>query len=85
LVVSDKAPTQIPRGISKVYHVNCGDKLAETVASAMQQAQKNHSFTHILAPSSKFGSSIVPRAAALLNVSPVTDVMEILETGTVPS
>jgi electron transfer flavoprotein alpha subunit len=83
LVVSDKAPTKIPIGISKVYHLNCGDKLAETVASAMQQAQTNHSFTHILAPSSKFGSTVVPRAAALLGVSPVTDVLEILETGTV--
>lgn len=83
LVVSDKAPTRIPVGISKVFHVKCGDRLAETVASAMQKAQANHSFTHILAPSSKFGATVVPRAAALMDVSPVTDVLEIIETGTV--
>lgn len=81
LVVSEKPPTKIPAGVSKVLHVACADKLSETVASAMQKAQESNSFTHILAPQSKFGSTVVPRAAALLNVAPVTDVLEIIETG----
>jgi len=81
LVVSEAPPTKIPAGVSKVFHVACNDKLSETVASAMQKAQEGNSFTHILAPSSKFGSTVVPRAAALLNVAPVTDVLDIIEIG----
>lgn len=81
LVVSEVPPTKIPAGVSKVLHVACGDQLSETVASSILKAQESNSFTHILAPSSKFGSTVVPRAAALLDIAPVTDVLEIIEPG----
>jgi electron transfer flavoprotein alpha subunit len=81
LIVSKEAPTKIPAGVSQVLHVACGDQLSETVASAMKQAQDKHQFTHILAPQSKFGSTVIPRAAALLDIAPVTDVLDIIEPG----
>ena len=61
-----------------MLHVACNDKLSETVASAIAKSQEDNSFTHILMPSSKFGSTVVPRAGALLNIAPVTDVLEIV-------
>jgi electron transfer flavoprotein alpha subunit len=78
LVVSQEAPTKIPAGVSHVLHVACNDKLAETVASAIWKSQQTKNFTHIVMSSSKFGSTVVPRAGALLNVAPVTDVLEIV-------
>ena len=81
LVVSASTPTQVPAGVSHVYYVACADQLAETVADAVQAVANLKEFGHIIAPSSKFGSSVVPRAAALLSLSPVTDVTQILEPG----
>ena len=79
LVVGDVAPTRIPAGVSKVYHVAIGDKLSETVASAIQVAVAASAgdVSVVMGTSSKFGSTIIPRAAALLNVSPITDILEI--------
>jgi electron transfer flavoprotein alpha subunit len=81
LVVSPSPPTQVPMGISHIYHVACGDQLTETVADAVQTVVNGagKEFGHIMAPASKFGATVVPRAAALLSLSPVTDVTEILE------
>ena len=79
LVVSLSPPSQVPVGVSHVYHVPCVDRLTETVADAVQAVFNMKEFGHIMAPSSKFGATVVPRAAALLSLSPVTDVTQILE------
>jgi electron transfer flavoprotein alpha subunit len=81
LVVSQEPPTQVPFGVSQVYHVPCGDQLTETVADAVKLVFGKKDFGHIMAPSSKFGATVVPRAAALLSLSPITDVIEIVEPG----
>jgi electron transfer flavoprotein alpha subunit len=86
LVVNVALPSKIPKGISRIYHVPCDDRLTETVAAAVEATvQKEGSpekWGHIVAPSSKFGSTVVPRAAALLSLSPVTDITQIIEPGT---
>jgi electron transfer flavoprotein alpha subunit len=83
LVVGDTAPTMIPSGVSRVLHCNMGGKVvSESIAAAMEKAHSDNGYSHILAPSSKFGSTIVPRAAALLDLQPVTDVLEVIKEGT---
>jgi len=82
LVVSESAPSKVPAGVSKVYHVPIGDRLAETVASAIQTVVPISDASVVLGTASKFGSTVIPRAAALLNVSPITDIMEIHDADT---
>ena len=77
LVVGDTAPTGIPAGIHKVYHVPIGDKLSESVANAVQQLATDKDCSVVVGTSTKFGSTVIPRAAAQLDVSPVTDILEI--------
>lgn len=76
LVVGGISPTKIPSGLSKVYHVPIEDKLSETVATAVASIV-DEDCTVVMGTASKFGSTVVPRAAALLDVSPVTDISEI--------
>eukprot|EP01101_Sappina_pedata_P005446 TRINITY_DN2499_c0_g1_i1.p1 TRINITY_DN2499_c0_g1~~TRINITY_DN2499_c0_g1_i1.p1 ORF type:complete len:342 (+),score=174.90 TRINITY_DN2499_c0_g1_i1:266-1291(+) len=49
----------------------------ESLAKLLLSVQKANSFTHILAPSSIATKSFLPRAAASLNVSPITDVIKV--------
>ncbi|PKI55877.1 hypothetical protein CRG98_023758 [Punica granatum] len=53
--------------------------LAEPWARLIQLVQQTGVYSHVVAASGSFGKNIVPRAAALLDVSPVTDVTEISE------
>ncbi|KAL7131005.1 hypothetical protein ABFS83_13G170300 [Erythranthe nasuta] len=51
--------------------------LAEQWAKLVHVVQQKGSFSHIITGSGSFGKNILPRAAALLDVSPITDVIEI--------
>ncbi len=74
--------TQLPPSISTVLNHTKDNTLAETISSLILQAQKSKSFTHIIAPATKFGSNVIPRAAAMMDVSPVLDVIDILSDDT---
>ncbi|PNT13313.1 hypothetical protein POPTR_011G135600v4 [Populus trichocarpa] len=51
--------------------------LAEKWARLVQLVQKKGEYSHIITASNSFGKNILPRAAALLDVSPITDVIAI--------
>ncbi|RVW40292.1 Electron transfer flavoprotein subunit alpha, mitochondrial [Vitis vinifera] len=51
--------------------------VAEPWAKLVQLIQQKGGYSHIMATSGSFGKNILPRAAALLDVSPITDVIEI--------
>jgi electron transfer flavoprotein alpha subunit len=74
-------PAQVNKSILQVK-LDGGSLLAEAVAEAVRAAAACGTFTHVVAASSKFGANFVPRAGALLGVSPVPDVVEILGEGT---
>jgi len=66
-------------GVSKVLladNAAYANQLAENVASLIAEIGKNYS--HILAAATTSGKNILPRAAALLDVSMVTDIVAVV-------
>lgn len=51
--------------------------LAETVTPLVLATQDQFKFTHIVAGASAFGRAVLPRIAAKLDVSPVSDIIDI--------
>jgi len=88
LVVGHVAPTQAPVGVTKILHAATADShaSAETIAAAIQQVTADAAtageYNYVIATTSKFGATVIPRAAALLGSSPITDIVEILRDGT---
>ncbi|KAL2347370.1 hypothetical protein Fmac_001370 [Flemingia macrophylla] len=56
--------------------------LAEPWAKLVHLVQQSCGYSHIIATANSFGKYVMPRAAALLDVSPITDVTEISYTNT---
>jgi len=56
--------------------------LAERLTPLVVASQKQFNFTHILAGASAFGKALVPRVAAKLDVSPVSDIVAIKDAET---
>lgn len=81
LVVGDSAPKQVPAGVAKVIHANAEKPVSETIASTVKAAAEKSSYDYVVGTSSKFGSTVIPRAAALLGASPVTDIIEVVSPG----
>jgi len=72
-----KAASQIP-GVAKVLHADAphlADFLAENVAALVVALAKGYS--HILAPATSNGKNVMPRAAALLDVQQISDIVAV--------
>lgn len=56
--------------------------LAENITNAILASIKSGDYTHVVAPSSNFGKNYIPRLAAELDISPITDVTSIIDEST---
>ena len=72
-----KAAAQVA-GVTKVLHADAphlADFLAENVAALVVALAKGYS--HVLAPSTSNGKNVMPRAAALLDVQQISDIVAV--------
>jgi len=72
-----KAAAQVA-GVSKVLHADSAalaDDLSENVAALIVSLAKGYS--HVLAPATPNGKNVLPRAAALLDVQQVSDIIAV--------
>ncbi|KAJ3026944.1 UNVERIFIED_CONTAM: hypothetical protein HDU68_004791 [Siphonaria sp. JEL0065] len=81
---SSAAAAQAATQVSGVSRVLVSDSLPspEALAPLIKKAVETLKFSHVVAAASAFGKNVVPRAAALLNVSPVSDVVQIKDKDT---
>ena len=66
--------------ILKCDHEKLENPLPEIMAPIISNISKN--YTHILAPASTFGKNLLPRLSALLDVTQISDVIEIKNNNT---
>ena len=72
-----KAAAQVA-GVSKVLHADAphlAEFLAENVAALVVAVAK--SYSHVLAPATSNGKNVLPRAAALLDVQQISDIVAV--------
>jgi electron transfer flavoprotein alpha subunit len=65
-------------GVAKVLHADArqlDDEIAENLAALIVSVAKNYS--HILAPATSNGKNIMPRAAALLDAQPISEIVAV--------
>lgn len=55
--------------------------LAETVSNAVVAANDANGYSHVVCAGTKFGANYLGRVGAMLGVSPVSDVVEVLSDG----
>ncbi|MBW3567914.1 MAG: FAD-binding protein [Proteobacteria bacterium] len=66
--------------VLKVEHEENANPIAAILAP--QIASLANDYTHVLAPSTTFGKDVLPRAAALLGVPQVSDIMKVIDART---
>ncbi len=68
------------RRVLKVERTENAHQLAAVLAPQIAKLAKD--YTHVLAPSTTFGKDLLPRAAALLGLQQVSDVMKVIDPAT---
>ena len=80
--VGTQAPQEIPTGVNSVFFYKSAETpTAETVAACVADAANG--YDRIVGTSTKFGATVLPRLAALVNASPVTDITSVIDSSTV--
>lgn len=72
-------------GVDRVLHAEhdaLEHQLPETLAPLVVKLQADHSFTHVLGSASSVAKNVLPRVAALLDVSQVSEVVSIVDDST---
>lgn len=67
-------------GITRVLHADSTPPLAECIAALI--ADRAAQYDHIVSAATAYGKNILPRAAGLLDVQPITEVIEIIDADT---
>jgi electron transfer flavoprotein alpha subunit len=72
-------------GVCKWAHVDrvlaapCKHSLAEIIAPLVAARVRDQSYTHVFAPSSTQGKDLLPRVAGILDVSPISDIVQVVD------
>ncbi|MEX2257838.1 MAG: FAD-binding protein [Woeseia sp.] len=67
-------------GVTRVLQVdNAANEQLLAATLAPQVVQLADGYTHLFGPSTTFGKDLMPRAAALLGVNQISDIMEVLD------
>lgn len=88
MIGGDRSKLQIPTGVTKIVHCSSNDDkppTSETITQCIVNITKDiiSDTDVVLGTSTKYGGSMIPRIAAMLNkVSPVTDIIEIIDSNT---
>jgi len=53
--------------------------IADLLTPSIVELQKKEKYTHVLAPASNFGKNLLPRVAAHLDVSAISDIVQIID------
>jgi electron transfer flavoprotein alpha subunit len=72
-------------GVAKVLKADdaaYAHNLAENLAPLIVKLAEGGDYGHVLAPASTFGKNVLPRAAALLDVQQVSDIVEVVDAET---
>jgi electron transfer flavoprotein alpha subunit len=83
LIVSAETPalSSLPANVFSIIAAKSSSPLlAESVTAAIEAAlASSDDTTHVVTSATKFGSSFTPRVAAVLGVSPITDIIEVVD------
>jgi len=81
-VQSVAAQAQKVNGVKRVFvasNPHYEQFIADLLTPAIVQLQQKEKYTHVLTPASNFGKNLIPRVAALLDVSAISDIVQVID------